>query len=208
MTPTNTIKEISSIKYFTGAHQKIRDHYQAGRRPTEFGNKVWATSLVLLNYLEERPFELQGLRVLEIGCGWGLLGIYLAKTFGCRVTCSDLDEHVLPIVQDHARLNNVAVATKKAAFSELDTEFLKDFDLIVGAEVCYSEEVGKEITSLIDRAFLTNLGHILIADPGRPDFQDCCDYTTQKHPTEIFELPGSVNGKTTLLLSVHNSPKN
>ena len=79
MRQNKTIKEIHNLKYCTGSHPAIREHYKNGKRPTEFGNKVWATSLVLINYLQEQPFNLETLRVLEIGCGWGLLGIYLAK---------------------------------------------------------------------------------------------------------------------------------
>ena len=107
MRQLTTIKEVHDFKYFTGNHPKIRSHYRAGKRPTEFGNKVWATSLILLDYLQKGPFKLNNLRILEIGCGWGLIGVYLAKTYSCQVTCSDIDKHVLPIVKDHAELNGV-----------------------------------------------------------------------------------------------------
>jgi predicted nicotinamide N-methyase len=197
-----TIKEFNSFKYFTGAHPEIRKHFRQGNRPSEFGNKVWATSHVLLNYLDQEPFDLRGLRVLEIGCGWGLLGVYLAKKYKCNVTCSDLDKCVLPIVEMHAQLNNVNVQTRQSSFAGLTKEYLKNFDLIIGSEVCYSEEVAKEILELMERAFKAKVSRVLIGDPGRPDFSDCYRVCKEKYNSKITVLPGSVNGKTTQLLTV------
>lgn len=159
---------------------------------------------MLIKYLQENPFELKGLRVLEIGCGWGLLGVYLAKAHGCHVTCTDMDERVLPVAQLHADLNGVTIKTKQASFSELKESFLNNFDLIIGAEVCYSEEVGRDITELVQRAFKGRTSQILIADPGRPDFFDCHTYCSKHYKTELIELPGSVNSKSTKLLSALN----
>ncbi len=150
------------------------------------------------------PFDLKGLRVLEIGCGWGLLGVYLAKVHSCDVTCTDIDERVLPIAQLHAELNTVAIKTKRASFGELSESFLKSFDLIIGAEVCYSDEIGKDITELVQRAFKGNTKHVLIVDPGRPDFFAYHKYCASNYKTELIDLPGSVNGKTTKLLSAFN----
>ncbi|MCK5883801.1 MAG: class I SAM-dependent methyltransferase [Bacteriovoracaceae bacterium] len=201
MIQNKTVKQVHNFKYFTGSHPKIRAHYLAGNRPTEFGNKVWATSLVLLNYLHERNFDLKNKRVLEIGCGQGLLGVYLAQEFDCQVTCSDLDPHVLPIAQLHAELNGVVIQTRVASFNDLKETDLKEFDLIIGAEVCYSEQVAQDIISLIKRSFASGVSHILIADPGRPDFDDCIEYCGRNSTSQIIDLPGTVNGKVTKLLS-------
>ncbi|MBT4761484.1 MAG: class I SAM-dependent methyltransferase [Bdellovibrionaceae bacterium] len=198
----NLVKQIHDFKYYTGAHPEVKNCFKKEGRPTEFGNKVWATSLVLLNHLEEQKSDLSNLRVLEIGCGWGLLGVYLAKQFHCQVTCTDFDESVLPIVQLHAKLNTVTVKTKKAAFSEIDIEYLKNFDLIVGAEVCYSEEVAVDVYHLIDRAKKANIKQIFIADPGRPGFLDCYEYCKNKYTVKLTDLQGTINGKTTKLLTL------
>ena len=196
-----TVKEIHDFKYCTGHHPTLRAHYKSGKRPTEFGNKVWATSLVLLDYLQKKPFELNGLRVLEIGCGWGLLGVYLSKFYSCKVTCTDLDEFVLPIAKYHAELNNTSVEVKKASFNELSLNFLNKFDLILGAEVCYSEEVSKDITALIKRSHRAKVKRFLIADPGRPDFFECYDSCCDDWNADLIKLPGTINGKETKLLS-------
>lgn len=201
MLKNTTVKELHGFRYYTGLHPEIRRRYRAGKRPSEFGNKVWPTSLVLLDYLHARPFELKGLRALEIGCGWGLLGVYLAKEFGCDVTCTDLDPHVLPIVDMHAELNGVSVRTRRAAFDELTPTFLEGFDVVVGAEVCYSDEVAQALIRLMDRAFAAGVRQVILADPGRPGFTDFHAHCIQRYRAELFELPGTVNGKTTRVLS-------
>ncbi len=62
-----------------------------------------------------------GLRVLDIGCGWGGLGIYLAKTAGVKVTGVTLSK------EQH----EVACARVKAAGLEGQVEFrLQDYRLV------------------------------------------------------------------------------
>jgi predicted nicotinamide N-methyase len=199
---TETIKTRLGFSYYDGNDPQIRALVRAGERPTEFGHKVWASSWVLLDHLAARPIPLRGLRVLEVGCGWGLVGIYLAKVHACDVTCTDLDAHVLPIVRLQAELNGVAVETERASFADLSGEFLRGFDLIVGVEVCYCEEAGRDMVQLVDRAFSSGVQQILITDPGRPDFDDLLAHSAKHYHPSLTELPGSVNGKTTQLLLI------
>ena len=92
---------------------------------------------------------------------------------------------------------------KKASFNQLTSSFLKSFDLIIGAEICYSEEVSQDIIKLIKRAFESNVNRIIIGDPGRPDFYDCHAYCTKQFKSELLQLPGSINGKATHVLSAY-----
>jgi len=206
LTPKSSqgIKSIGDFRYYTGAHPKIRKHCRAGKRPKEFGDKVWATSFVMMEALAQKSSELSGLRVLEIGCGWGLLGVYLAKTQECQVTCTDLDENVLPIVQMHGELNAVEVNTHALSFNAIDIDFLKNFDVIVGVEVCYSQAVSEDLRRLMERAMEAGVGKVWIADPGRPDFEDHLLQCRSFCKVELNELPGTVNGRATTLLSATN----
>lgn len=203
MNQMNQIKEIQNLKFYTGAHPKIRSQLKRNNRPTEFGNKIWETSLVLIDHLETEPFALSNLRVLEIGCGWGLVGVFLAKYFSCEVTCSDMDHRVLPIAQLHAELNQVEIHTQCVSFSDLSEESLRDFDLIIGAEVCYSDETSTEICNLFQKAKNAGVSHLVIGDPGRPGFDDCIDFSQKNFKTNLIELPGTTNGKATLVLTTH-----
>lgn len=198
------IKDICGLQYFTGAHSEIQKLFRSGQRPKEFGNKVWETSLRLIEFLDRNPDQWKGLRVLEIGCGWGLVGVYLAKVHSCRVTCCDLDPYVLPVVDIHSQFNGISVATKTARFSDWKSEDLKNFDLIIGAEVCYSEEVAIELSQMMERAFFAKVQQVMIADPGRPDFEEVLMQCRAFSKVELLELPGSRNGKTTQLLWAKN----
>lgn len=42
----------------------------------EGGLKVWECTFDLLNYLENESVNFDGLKVLDLGCGAGLLGIF------------------------------------------------------------------------------------------------------------------------------------
>ena len=48
---------------------------------------------------------------MEIGCGWGLLGIYCAKKYDSRVISVDLDAEVFPYLELHTRVNDVEIST-------------------------------------------------------------------------------------------------
>ena len=193
------------MKYHTAAHPEIKKIFREGRLPIEFGNKVWATTLVVLNKINKEENSFKNLRVLEIGCGRGLLGIFLAKKYACKVTASDFDEKVIPLVKIQAKVNNVDIETKVASFSELTVEYLKDFDLVIGSEICYSEEVAKDLTKLIEKAMTAGVKKLILADPGRPDFKELMQNSIKSYKTVIEELPGSVNGKKTYLLSIEQN---
>lgn len=203
----NQINEIHGTKYYTGLHPSIKQHYRSGRRPKEFGNKIWHTSFILADHFENGCKLFSNQRVLEIGCGQGVLGIFLAKKYSCEVTCSDFDEGVLPIVQMNANLNNVEVKAQKFAFSEISKEYLEQFDVIVGAEVCYNEEVGKDLLLLTKRALEAGVSKILIGDPGRPDFDELVENCSSLFNTEVYQLPKTKNGKITNLLIISKRNK-
>lgn len=197
----STTKTIHSLEYCTGLHPEIKKNYKAYGRPTEFGNKVWDTSLTLIDHLQGALNPPHKLNVLEIGCGWGILGVYLAKEHQCNVVCTDIDERVLPIAELHANINNVSIKTDQKSISDLTLDYLKDFDLIIGAEVCYSAEVSKQIIQLFKRAKKAKVSQFLIGDPGRPDFFDCYELSRQLFTTELIKLPGNKNGKIIYLMS-------
>ena len=56
---------------------------------------------------------------MEVGCGWGLLGIYCAKKYGARVTGVDIDSEVFPYLNLHAEINQVEISTLKKGYDGL-----------------------------------------------------------------------------------------
>ena len=72
------------LKILNSNHKDIRRLKREGHIATIHGNKFWNSSFLIMDYLKKNPLE-RKVRVLEIGCGWGLLGIYCATNFDATV---------------------------------------------------------------------------------------------------------------------------
>ena len=80
--------------------------------PSSHGNKFWTSSWLLMDYFKKKGMS-SGTRVMEVGCGWGLAGIYCAKNHGARVTGVDIDPDVFLFLDLHAEINGVRIKTLK-----------------------------------------------------------------------------------------------
>ena len=107
---------------------------------------------------------------MEIGCGWGLLGIYCAKQFDARVTGTDADRNVFPFLDLHAEINGVKVATEQTRFERLTVERLKGVDVLLGADVCFWDNLTPVLFNLFKRALRAGVKQIIIGDPSRSPF--------------------------------------
>jgi predicted nicotinamide N-methyase len=153
--------------------------------PSLHGHKVWPTSFVLLDYLHQRGVAPQT-RVLELGCGWGLVGIACAKTFQAQVTGLDADAAVFPYLQLHAQRNGVHLTTRHGTFADLTLHELAAFELIVGADICFWEEFVDPLYQLVRQGVAAGVADILLADPGRPPFDALCGRCLQHGDAEVF----------------------
>ena len=127
------------------------------------------------------------MRVMEVGCGWGLPGIYCAKRYGARVISVDLDGEVFPYLQLHAKVNEVEISTLKKDFNGLRTKHLKNVDLLIGADVCFWDTLVQPLKNLILRALRAKVQQVLISDPGRPPFEEIGEYFAGKRGGEILD---------------------
>jgi predicted nicotinamide N-methyase len=137
--------------------------------PSDFGYRVWKTSWLLIDYLKQTGLP-DHLNVLEIGCGWGLPGIFCARNFQAVVTCLDMDSEVFPFLQLHARVNLSQITTINSGFEYLTPDFLSRIDLLIGAEICYWDDLAGQLADLVGSALVSGVRLIVIADPGRPPF--------------------------------------
>jgi predicted nicotinamide N-methyase len=125
-------------------------------------------------------------RVLELGCGWGLVGIACAKMFQAHVTGLDADAAVFPYLQLHAQRNGVHIATRQGTFADLVPQDLAAFDLIVGADICFWEELVEPLYQLVRHSVAVGVAEILVADPGRPPFDELCARCLQQGNAEVL----------------------
>lgn len=102
----------------------------------------------------------------------GLAGIYCARASGAAVTAVDVDPDVFPFVQLHARLNGVDVASKVASFEEVPHDLLAGQDVLIGADVCFREDMVLPLFGLVARALDAGVRRVVISDPGRLAFHN------------------------------------
>jgi predicted nicotinamide N-methyase len=141
---------------------------------------------VLLDYLQQRGVSPQT-RVLDLGCGWGLVGMACAKTFQAQVTGLDADAAVFPYLQLHAQRNGVHMATRQGSFADLAPQELAAFELIVGADICFWEELVDPLYRLVRHSAAVGVAEILVADPGRPPFDELCGRCMQHGDAEVLD---------------------
>lgn len=175
-----TMRRAFGVKILNSNHKEIRRLKREGHVAEIHGNKFWNSSFLIMDYLKKHPLK-KNVRVLEIGCGWGLLGIWCARQFDAKVTGIDADENVLPYMQLHAEQNGVTVTAKKMSFEQLTVEKLKQFDVILGADICFWDEMADLLYNLTARAMKAGVTQVMIADPCRPPFTSLAERCKKKY---------------------------
>lgn len=177
------IRRIYGLKILLSKHPKIR-RLKRFNYPELHGNKVWSSSLILIDYIKNSGIRRKA-RVLEVGCGWGLPGIFCAKNFDALVTGVDADPEVFPYLQLHADINKVQIATRKATFNGLNKNVLKAHEVLIASDICFWDAMVKPLKNLIGRA-IKNGVNVIIADPGRESFFECVNSFINKEKGELL----------------------
>lgn len=163
------VVRFQGVKALKASHPQVRLLKRQGHRATAHGNKVWRSSFVLIDYLYRRGFA-KGVRVLDVGCGWGLMGIAMAKKYEAEVTGVDIDPNVAPFLELQASINNCEIAFHTQSFKQITQRQLASYDVILGADICFWDEMTKPLLDLLTRAAKAGVEFAAIADPGRPPF--------------------------------------
>lgn len=77
--------------------------------------------------LESLPDDIKG-DVLDFGCGYGPIGIYLKKTYDCNVDMLDINERSAELASKNALLNGVDV---NIFISDIYSNVTKKYDYII-----------------------------------------------------------------------------
>jgi 16S rRNA (guanine1207-N2)-methyltransferase len=106
-------------------------------------------SMFLINNITVKKGE----STLDLGCGYGLIGITLAKTYNCNLTMSDITEKAVYFAEKNVIQNGVnAVVIKSDGFINI----AEKFDIITlnppvhaGKETCFGlyEEAAEHLTA-------------------------------------------------------------
>ncbi|MDR1733265.1 MAG: methyltransferase [Oscillospiraceae bacterium] len=65
-----------------------------------------------------------GSSLLDLGCGWGVVGIVLAKTYGVQVTASDVNPRAVEMCRRNGELNSIELnSIQSHAFTNLPDRY-------------------------------------------------------------------------------------
>ena len=104
---------------------------------------AWAGGRVLAQYIVDHPQAVAGKRVLDFGCGSGLVGIAAAKAGASEVWVADLDSHALLAAKANAELNDVTVQL-------VDSDVgWPDVDLLLASDVLYDISSSHDLRNLM-----------------------------------------------------------
>jgi predicted nicotinamide N-methyase len=120
----------------------------------------WASGQVLAEFLLADPKWVRGKRVLDFGCGSGVVAIAAALAGAREVIACDIDPLALQATIVNAGLNGVELTLTDDYF-----DILGDIDLIIVADVLYDKSNFVWLERFVERA-----DKVLIADSRVKDF--------------------------------------
>ena len=185
------------VKLLLSNHKSIRK-LKKEYTPSNHGYKVWPSTWLLIDYLKNSSL-ISGQRILDIGCGWGLSGIYCAKNLNAIVTCVDGDEEVYPYLKLMAEINKAKINLLSMEIDKIKHNLLKSIDIVIGSDICFCDTLIDPIRRFIHRAKKASVAQVFISDPGRWPFDDLADLFIKKRGTELIEWktnsPVNVQGR-------------
>jgi len=193
------------VKIPKASHPDIKAAKKQGAVPSIHGNKLWKSSCLLIDYMKKNPPEHTD-RVIDVGCGWGIAGIWCAKKLESDVTSVDADPNVFPFLQAAANLNKVRTKQLVSRFEKLTTKKLAKYDMLIAADICFWDDLVDPVSNMINRAVNAGVKQILIADPERAPFFEVAQRSMDKHCAEVVEwkTKSSIKASGSILV-LHNA---
>ncbi|HWE80227.1 MAG TPA: methyltransferase domain-containing protein [Gaiellaceae bacterium] len=118
--------------------------------------ELWPAGLALSRSLPER---LDGLRVVDLGCGLGVPAL-VAATRGADVTAVDWAADAIALLADNADRNGLVLDLVQADWRS----FTGAFDLVLAADLLYEQRNADALLDVLPRL----APEVLLAEPGRP----------------------------------------
>jgi predicted nicotinamide N-methyase len=129
-----------------------------------FWTELWPSGTALAQAVAARP--LAGRRVLELGCGLGLVGVTAARA-GAAVLAVDRSPEAVTFAAANAARNGVALQTAVCAFDRPEPLLAEaPWDLVLAADVLYEQRNVPVLVWLLPR-LVGPAGEVWLADPGR-----------------------------------------
>lgn len=153
----------------------------------------WPGGQGLARFLLDGPELATGRRVVDLGCGGGLIALAAARADAAEVLALDEDPNALIACAQNARANDLDITIHRTGLQALT---VKPGDLICLGDLWYDQPTGRAATGALHRLSATG-ADVIFCDAGRSfrprrDVETLAEYTLS-HATE-FEV-----GKTLIL---------
>lgn len=123
----------------------------------------WAGGSALAHHLLDSPDIVSGRKVIDLGCGSGIVAIAAAKGGASHVSAVDTDRYAIAATALNAQANGVAVDV-------LQADILGDpppsADLILAGDLFYNRNLARRTLPFLQRCRAAGIS-VLIGDPGR-----------------------------------------
>jgi predicted nicotinamide N-methyase len=123
----------------------------------------WGGGIALARHVLDHPETVAGKRVLDLGCGSGLVGIATAMAGAAGVIALDIDPFAIAVARMNAAENGASVETRLGDLRSLDP---LDVDVVLAGDVFYDAHLAAHSLIFLDRC-LGRGQHVLVGDPGR-----------------------------------------
>jgi predicted nicotinamide N-methyase len=147
---------------------------------------LWRSGVALGRELSCR--RLDGLRVVELGCGMGVPSLAASRS-GAAVLATDASVEALELLARNASRNGLEVDTAQVDWASPEWLVARaPFDLVLAADVLYERASVAQLLALLPRL----APRVLLADPGRPAADAFLAEARRRWPVET-KVRGVVN---------------
>ncbi len=133
---------------------------------------LWPAGLALAAAVDAGVVPVLGARVLELGCGLGVVGLAAARRGAADVVLSDWDPDARAYAAEAAALGGLTVTTRMVDWRSPPSDLR--VDVILGADVLYERRHAQAIARTLE-ACLAPDGVAWLSDPTRAYATDLAD---------------------------------
>ncbi len=127
---------------------------------------AWPGGLALARHILDHPDLVKGHRVLDLGCGSGVVGLAAARAGAAHVLCSDVDPYATAATRVNATRNGLKVDISQ---QDLLAESDVFFDVLLAGDALYEPAMARGVGRLA-AAITRRGGTAWFGDPRRAAF--------------------------------------